>query len=62
MEFVQLPSSLALNQLSEEDRKLVAKLKQTYPAHLLDSVFCKSFPSLVCASVGYLQCWTIQLT
>ena len=32
-------SSLALNQLSEEDRKVVARLKQTYPSHILAAVF-----------------------
>jgi hypothetical protein len=35
----QPPSALALNQLSEEDRRLVAKLKDTYPSHILESVF-----------------------
>jgi hypothetical protein len=35
----QPPSALALNQLSEEDRRLVAKLKHTYPLHILESVF-----------------------
>jgi hypothetical protein len=35
----QTHSSLALHQLSEEDRKVVARLKQTYPSHILAAVF-----------------------
>lgn len=38
-DLVQMHSSLALNQLSEEDRKIVARLKQTYPSHILAAVF-----------------------
>ncbi|KAF2673021.1 hypothetical protein BT63DRAFT_410077 [Microthyrium microscopicum] len=51
MELVQPTSSLALNQLSEEDRKLVARLKQTYPSHILDAVFQDGFPQ------GQLSGW-----
>jgi hypothetical protein len=39
IDLVQTHSSLALNQLSEEDRKVVARLKQTYPSHILAAVF-----------------------
>jgi len=44
MEAVDPSNSLALNQLSEEDRKLVARLKQLYPSHILESVFQEGFP------------------
>jgi hypothetical protein len=46
MEATDQPSSLALNQLSEDDRKLVARLKQLYPSHILESVFQEGFPPL----------------
>lgn len=39
IDLVQTHSALALNQLSEDDRKVVARLKQTYPLHILAAVF-----------------------
>jgi hypothetical protein len=39
IDLVQTHSALALNQLSEDDRKVVARLQQTYPSHILAAVF-----------------------
>jgi hypothetical protein len=39
IDLAQMHSSLALNTLSEEDRKIVAQLKQTYPSHILAAIF-----------------------
>jgi hypothetical protein len=45
IDLVQTHSSLALSQLSEEDRKVVARLKQAYPSHILAAIFQDSEPS-----------------
>ena len=39
IDLVHTHSALALSQLSEDDRKVVARLKQTYPSHILAAVF-----------------------
>jgi hypothetical protein len=39
IDLAQTHSSLALLQLSEEDRKVVARLKQSYPSHILAAIF-----------------------